>query len=442
MRFETWSRPALAFVLLALGAGMSPLCAESRMGNERHGEVRGEHRPNSTQAQAQHYVVLIAFDGFRWDYALQDGVTHLQALGKHGVWAPEGMLPSYPALGLPNQFTIVSGLYPGHHGLVADNFYDPERKAHFSADNPGDLSDGSWYGGMPLWSLAESQGMHSAVAGWPGSEAEIAGFRPTFAVRNCAGARAHECVQQVRKWLRLPAPERPHFIAVNFAEPGDVARRFGPDAPETKAAVQRTDEIAGQLKAELDATGLPVDLIVVSDRGMAKTDGAWVTLDQFTSLSGFVTEGPLLYGETEQQREHVYRQINHVSSLFVVYRRKDLPPELRMSLNARIGDPVVLPTGAYAIRAIGPGTGHAAAPPAGIDGLDPYTQPQTKAIFFAAGADIVPGKTVAPFENVNLYPWIAHMLGLKPPKSDGNLNILAGTLRDDGGAGPHEETNK
>jgi hypothetical protein len=58
--------------------------------------------------------------------------------------------------------------------------------------------------------------------------------------------------------------------------------------------------------------------------------------------------------------------------------------------------------------------------------------PEMKASFFAAGPDIVAGKTVAPFENVNLYPWIAHILGLNAPKSDGSLNILAGTLRDNG----------
>jgi alkaline phosphatase D len=44
----------------------------------------------------------------------------------------------------------------------------------------------------------------------------------------------------------------------------------------------------------------------------------------------------------------------------------------------------------------------------------------------------VQGKTVAPFETVNLYPWLAHMLGLTAPKTDGSLNVLAGTLRDGG----------
>jgi alkaline phosphatase D len=47
---------------------------------------------------------------------------------------------------------------------------------------------------------------------------------------------------------------------------------------------------------------------------------------------------------------------------------------------------------------------------------------------------------VQPFENVNLYPWVAHMLGLTAPKTDGSLNILAGTLRDNGGELPEPDT--
>src|SRR6476659_2220428 len=77
---------------------------------------------NSTAAQKAHYLVLISLDGFRWDYAKRDGATHLMAIGKAGVWAPEGMLPNYPSLTFPNHFSIVTGLYPDHHGLVANTF--------------------------------------------------------------------------------------------------------------------------------------------------------------------------------------------------------------------------------------------------------------------------------------------------------------------------------
>jgi hypothetical protein len=438
MRFYAWRGPAIACVLLAVAAGAT-LRAQPAEVHESPPDRRAGDALNSSPAQAQHYVVLVALDGFRSDYAQPDRAPHLLALGKQGTWAPEGMLPSFPALGVPNRFTIVTGLYPGHHDIVADRFYDPERKARFSAGDSRDSADAAWYKGVPLWSLAESQGMRAAVAGWPGSEAEIGGYRPTYSAPSGGKDEAKQREEQILKWLHLAADRRPHFIAVDFPEPAEAARRFGPDAPETLAAVKHADEFIGRLKAGLDATGLPVDLVVVSDRGMAKREGAWITLDQFTSLAGFMTDGPLIYGENEQQREHVYRQLNHVSSFFVVYRRKDMPPDTRMSTNLRVGDPVVMAAGPYAIRAQGPAAGQPdTAPPAGIDGLDPEA-PQMRAIFFAAGPDIVPGKTVALFENVNLYAWMAHMLGLKAPKSDGSLNILAGTLRDDG-AEPSNET--
>lgn len=443
MRFEARRGPILAFVLLALGVA-APILDGQQPGTpvRLRQESPRESGPDSSQAQAQHYLVLLLLDGFRWDYVERDGAAHLLALGKRGASAPEGMLPSFPALGLPNQFTVVTGLYPGHHGLIAESFFDPDRKARFSAEIKTESAESLWYGGVPLWSLSESQGMRSAVMGWPGSETVIAGFRPTFTSKSCSDTWARKCLDLVRHWLHLAAPERPHFIAVEFSGLDETAGRYGPDSPEVRTAVLHADEFVGHFKEALDASGLPIDLVVVSDRGMAKTEGGWITLDQFTSLNGFKTDGALLYGQTEEERERVYRQLNHVSSLFVAYRRKDLPPDLHLSLNPRIGDPVVIATGPYAIRAHAPAAGQPdPSPPAGIDDLDPQSQPGTKAIFFAAGPDIAPGKTVAPFDNVNLYPWMAHILGLKPPKSDGSLYILARTLRDDG-MDPQDEANQ
>src|SRR5437763_10196055 len=120
--------------------------------------VHTDNGSNSEAAQKAHYVVLVSLDGFRWDYAKRDGAAHLLALGKAGVWAPEGMLPSYPSLTFPNHFTIVTGLYPEHHGLVANSFYDETKQARYGIAEAA-VSDGSWYSGVPLWSLAESQGM-------------------------------------------------------------------------------------------------------------------------------------------------------------------------------------------------------------------------------------------------------------------------------------------
>lgn len=404
--------------------------------------VHVENGPNSAAAQKAHYVVLVSLDGFRWDYAVREHATHLLALGKEGAWAPQGMLTSYPSLTFPNQYTIVTGLYPEHHGIVANHFYDPERKAEYDSQDAKAVSDGAWYGGVPLWSVAESQGMRTACLFWPGSEAEIGGHRPTWYARFDAKTEGTESAEQARiddaiALLKLPEAERPHFIAMYYSEPDHAGHMYGPDAPQTRAAVRKMDAQIGRLKGALDKTELPIDLVVVSDHGMVKVEGGWITLDTFADLKGFQSTGQLLYGDSEADRVHAYNQLKHATSEFLVYRRTNVDRGLNYGGNPREGDPVIVATGPYAIRAHGPQAGKREVPPqAGAHGYDVRIVPEMKAVFFAAGPDIVRGRTVAPFENVNLYPWMAHMLGLAAPKSDGNLNILAGTLRDDGGPAP------
>jgi len=52
-----------------------------------------------------------------------------------------GMIPSYPRY-LPKSHTIVTAL-SGHHGIVANNFYDPAAKEKFSFVGPKTNGDGS-----------------------------------------------------------------------------------------------------------------------------------------------------------------------------------------------------------------------------------------------------------------------------------------------------------
>ena len=445
MRFRAVSRFALASLALSFGLALAAQQPDAFKGqNPALPLTHVDNGSNTAKAMAQHYVVLVSLDGFRWDYAQRDGATHLLALGKQGVWAPKGMYPSFPSVTFPNHFTIVTGLYPEHHGLVANGFYDETRQARYVINDSQAVTDGSWYSGTPLWSLAESQGMRTACLFWPGSEAKIAGFRPTWYASFDSKTEATDAVQQARideaaALLMLPKEDRPHFITIYYSEPDHEGHEFGPDASETRAAARKVDNLVGKLKTALDATGLPVDLVVISDHGMVKRDGDWINLDQFADLTGFEAVGPLLYGKTEDDRVRVYNQLKKASAQFVVYRRKDVPAGLNYSQNPREGDPVVIATGPYAIRAHAPPADKPDHPPTtGMHGFDPRKIPEMKASFFAAGPDIVAGKTVEPFENVNLYPWLAHMLGLTPPKTDGSLNVLAGTLRD-GGAVPETE---
>jgi alkaline phosphatase D len=385
--------------------------------------------PNSAAQQAKHYVVLVSLDGFRYDYAKKYGAKNLLALAQRGASAPGGMIPSYPSVTFPNHYSILTGLYPEHHGVVGNSFYDPARKASFSMRDYDAVKNGSWWGGTPLWALAEKQGMRTASFFWPGSEAEIDGKRPSYYLAFDDTLPDDKRVDQVIAWLRLPPEQRPHFITLYYSNTDHAGHTYGPDAPETGEAVRHVDEMIGKLSDGLAATGLPVDLIVVADHGMETVKGTWVPLDKWADLSQVETSGALLYAKSEADAEKVYESLRGASPLFKVYRRAKVPAHLHYNSNPREGDPVVVPTGPYLIVAHIPMTnGNVSTPPKGEHGYDPRTMPSMKAIFYAAGPDIRAGVAVAPFENVNLYPFIAKILGLQIGPIDGRLKVLQKAL--------------
>ena len=393
--------------------------------------ITADHGPEFLPQQQKHYVVMVSLDGFRYDYAKKYGAKHILELGEHGASAPDGMIPSYPSLTFPNHYTLVTGLYPEHHGIVANSFYDPARKASYAIRDTNAVADGSWYGGVPIWSLAEKQGMRSACFFWPGSEAEIAGERPTYYLHFDDKVDERKRIDQVIAWLKLPDEQRPHFITLYYSNVDHAGHEFGPDTPQVAEAVRHVDELIGRLHADLDALHMPIDLIVVSDHGMERVQGSWINLDKYVNLDNFESAGPLLYAPSEAEANRAYQKLKSADALFTVYRRAQVPAYLHYNGNPREGDPVIIPKGPYMIRAHGPEPGREdRPPPAGEHGYDPYEMHSMRAIFFAAGPDIKPGVTVKPFENINVFPLVTKILGLENPPIDGSANVLSGVLRD------------
>jgi alkaline phosphatase D len=269
--------------------------------------------------------------------------------------------------------------------------------------------------------------MRSASFFWPGSEAEIHGKRPSYYLHFDDKFPDDERVEQVLAWLKLPVRLRPHFITLYYSNVDHAGHTYGPDAPETGEAVRHVDELIGKLSEGIATLGLRVDLIVIADHGMVATQGDWITLDKWADLSQFQTSGPLLYAKSEADAEKAYNSLQGATDTFEVYRRAKMPEHLHFDSNPREGDPVVVPTGPFNILAHSPA--NLMKPNRGAHGYDPDTMPSMKAIFYAAGPDIRAGVTVAPFENIHLYPLIAEILGLRIGPVDGQLRVLEGVLK-------------
>ncbi len=219
-------RPTVAVVRSFLLAGVLSACLA--VAQDPTPVITVPNPPNTAAQQAKHYVVLVSLDGFRYDYPRRYGAPHLLQLEIKGASAPEGMLPAYPSLTFPNHISIVTGLYPEHHGIVANSFWDPARDQTYVYTQPQSNSDGSWYSGTPLWVLAEQQGMRSACLFWPGSEAEIQGKRPSYYLHFDDKLDDEKRVDQIVAWLKLPPELRPHFITLYYANVDHAGHTYGP----------------------------------------------------------------------------------------------------------------------------------------------------------------------------------------------------------------------
>ena len=102
------------------------------------------------------YIILISADGFRYDLADKYQAKNLIRLRSSGV-AADDLLSVFPTLTFPNHYSMITGTYPAHHGIVDNSFLDPARHQTYTMGNRKAVEDSSWYGATPLWVLAEKQ---------------------------------------------------------------------------------------------------------------------------------------------------------------------------------------------------------------------------------------------------------------------------------------------
>src|SRR5215831_5169391 len=81
-------------------------------------------------APTNRILILISLDAFRADYLEKFNPPNLNKLAREGVHA-EKLIPMFPSMTFPNHHTIATGLWPEHHGIIHNDFYDPEFKEKF-----------------------------------------------------------------------------------------------------------------------------------------------------------------------------------------------------------------------------------------------------------------------------------------------------------------------
>ena len=393
------------------------------------------NRVNSTFAKEKPYLIFISTDGFRYDYAKKYHAENLLKFSNQGVSA-KAMLPSFPSITFPNHWSLITGLYPSHHGLVDNFFYDYSRKEFYAMSKKENAEDGSWYGGVPLWSLAEKQGVVSASLQWVGSASEAGGIRPTYYYHYHEKFTPEEKINKVVNWLKLPEDVRPHFISLYFPEVDAAGHHYGPESEETKNAVKLVDNAIGNLVEKVNQLGLKnVNFIFVSDHGMIKVDKGnplsipeiLLDKDRFDIFNSQTLLRVVVKNPNEIKT--VYHQLKaSKTDDYKVILTKRFPRKLHYGTKddkyKRIGQILLVPNAPKIFLEKGKSTS------VGKHGYNPRITPEMKAVFYAWGDVFKNNLEISEFSNVNVYPLVAEILGLKISEPiDGKASVLQKTLK-------------
>ena len=387
--------------------------------------------------QDDSYVLLISFDGFRADYLEWFDTPNMDRFFKNGVRA-KGLIPVFVSKTFPNHYSIATGMYAENHGLIGNQFYDAELDDNYTLSDRSKVQDPKFYGGEPIWVTAEKQGLKTASYFWVGTEAPIGGIYPSKWKEYEHNFPFEARIDSIVSWFSLPINKRPRFCSLYFHEPDWTGHETGPRSQETEAVVSHLDSLFGDLISKLEQ--LPIsnnlNIIAVADHGMAEISSErTVDLSAYTDMSQIIQEGSgpyaFLYSKGKDIIEPAVEQLKKAEHISV-YLKSDIPERFHFKTHHRIKDALIIADEGWYIQNQAISSSSTAGkyvPTGGTHGYDNQLK-SMHALFIAQGSAFKKGIVTEPFENVNIYPMIAHILGIDPSeKIDGNLNNIKHLLK-------------
>lgn len=376
-------------------------------------------------------VILVGLDGFRANSWRETDTPNFHRIASAGVSSE--LVPVFPSLSFPNLWTLVTGLYPEQHGIVANSMYDPSTGKTFSSSS---FHDPDWWGGEPIWETAERQGLMAATTGWIGSDAKVGEHSQTYARPYSDTVPLEVRVDEVLAYLDLPIERRPSLITFYSDVVDNNSHIYGPGSPEELRAIREVDQALGRLLRGLEQRGSQdyVNLIIVSDHGMMPiTPERRIVLDDYVdpdTLYADPAQGGIAYlWPKDGDIEFLRRALMDAPGL-QLYRRDELPARFRNSNHARMAPLVAVAQPGWTIS-----TRSDSADPRGVvdwRGMHGYDNslPGMRALFLAAGPAFKRGIAIPGFSSTEVAALVANTLGIAPNPSAVPLEEAAAALQE------------
>lgn len=382
----------------------------------------------AAQQGEKNYTIIVSLDGFRWDYCEAYDTPFLNKMGQNGVKAT--MLPSFPSKTFPNHYTLATGLYPDHHGIIANSFLVRSTGKVYSIGNKEERVKPKYYGGDPIWLTAKRQGVKTATVYWVGSDVAIKNDHATYwhDYMKKPLLNFQQRVDRVLELLKMPENKRPHFIMCYFEEPDHNGHTCGPITHETRQAMEQLDGLLSNMWQRIQALphGSQVNLIVTGDHGMT-----WIDSNRTIPVKKYIKDTWVKEIEGEVPANiyatrpwyvdsivNAYKGVDHVK----VWKKTEIPAYLHYGSNVNVGDVLVLPDVGWLFtdKEVKRGGQH------GFDN----TCSDMQVGFRAMGPDFKVGyEKRDKFRNVDVYPLLCHLLGVTPSPNDGTLAEVQDMLK-------------
>jgi predicted AlkP superfamily pyrophosphatase or phosphodiesterase len=428
-------------------------------------------RPAVAQGKATPLLVVISIDGLRPDYitaADQHGakVPVLRRFMNEGIYA-DGVAGVLPTVTYPSHTTLMTGVWPAKHGILANAVFDPLSKNY---------QGWYWYAedihAPTLWDAAAAAGRTTASIQWPvtvgakitwdipelwragtpddGKLLRAVSTPGLLAEGQAAlgteyrggidtGVEGDEVRGKYAVWIL--ESKQPSLLTLHLTALDHTEHETQPFSPESIAVLERLDEVIGKVRAAAEHLSPGHAFVaVVSDHG-------FVSYDHQLNLFPAFREAKL-FSVDEKGGVTDWRAMPWVtggSAAIVLKDSKDEATlvEVRSLLNRLAGDPTngidrVLeadelhqrggyPNASFFVS-LKPGWRTASSltgpvvssiKPGGTHGELPDL-PDLRAAFFLVGPGVPAGKDLGLIDMRDIAPTLAKEAGLNLPSADGN----------------------
>jgi len=392
---------------------------------------KSKHKSDHDQDNDNNTVIIVSIDGFRNDYLERMTFTkNLNKLSFKGNKA-EFLKPSFPTTTFPNHYTLVTGLYPESHGIVANTFYDKELNKTFNIRDNELIKFPEWWGGSPIWVEAEKNNIKTAVCMWVGSNVVINGYSPSYVVEFNPHTTLDEKLKIVTKWLKLPKAQKPKLILVYLPEVDEAAHKYGVNSNEVNVSLKQVDKFVNKLYKKIHKKKYRnnTNLIILSDHGMAdiKQNGLIYIEDIFDEKDKVevVSYTPHLFIKDSENLniDYLYEKMVNASinnGHWMPFKREDILERFHYRNNERISPLMgIAETGytfSYKNKTL----------PVAMHGYD-NEEENMRAFFLGVGPIFskFPGQVIPPFNNVEIYNLVSTILNITEiPPNNGTVETM------------------